>query len=155
MTPDDLVSGLGTLLGLPELQFDDQGGMGLDLPNGLELGLRRSGDGTEILVFAVLRVVDDPELEAPGLLRANLLGERTAGACLSIGEDADGRDCLVLWRSFVVAVIDVQSFADALARFAETASLWREGEQPVADTSDKQERPAILPEIGAAFGLRV
>jgi hypothetical protein len=154
MTLDELVSGLGALLGLNELEFDDQGGLGLYLPNGLEIGLRRSEDGSELLAFAVLRVIDDLDAEAPALLRSSLLGERSGGACLSVGEDAEGRDCLVLWRSFAVALIDVQAFADALGRFAEAALIWRDGDSAVADALTESENPPAIPALGMAFALR-
>jgi hypothetical protein len=154
MTLDELVRGLGELLGLKDLEFDDQGGLGLYLSNGLEIGLRKSGDGTELLVFALLRILEDVDLEAPALLRASLLGERTAGASLSVGEDAEGRDCLVLWRSFAVALLDVQAFADALGRFADAALIWRDGDGAMSDASTESATPREMPALGAAFALR-
>jgi hypothetical protein len=154
MSIEELVSGLGALLGLNELEFDEQGGLGLYLPNGLEIGLRKSDDSTELLVFAVLRVLEDVELDAPALLRASLLGERTAGASLSVGEDAEGRDCLVIWRSFAVTLIDVRTFADALGRFAEAALIWRDGDGSATEVSAEPAVPREIPAMGAAFAIR-
>jgi hypothetical protein len=154
MSVEELVSGLGALLGLNALEFDEQGGLGLYLPNGLEIGLRKSDSGAELLVFSVLRVLEDVDLEAPSLLRASLLGERTAGASLSVGEDAEGRDCLVIWRSFAVTLIDVQAFADALGRFAEAALIWRDGDGAVADAPTESAIPREIPAPGMAFALR-
>lgn len=154
MSIEELVSGLGALLGLNDLELDDQGGLGLYLPNGLEIGLRQSEDRTELLVFAVLRVIDDVDLEAPTLLRGSLLGERTAGASLSIGEDAEGRDCLVIWRSFVLALLDTQAFADALGRFAEAALAWRDDEGAAASASSEATALRGIPALGAAFAIR-
>jgi hypothetical protein len=154
MNLDEHLYELGNLLGIASLEFDEQGGAGLYLPGGLEIGLRREDDEVSLTAFAVIRVLPEPDKHALALLRASLLGEHTAGACLSLGLDSQGRDCLVLWRRLTLTSLDTTGFTAELGRLAEAAHAWRSlplpGDEP--DSSDTASEP--VPPVAAFFAQR-
>jgi hypothetical protein len=154
MNLDEHLRELGNLLDIAGLEFDEQGGAGLYLPDGLEIGLRREDDDVSLTVFAIIRVLADPSRHALALLQASLLGEHTAGACLSIGLDAQGRDCLVLWRRVIVAALDVAALAAELARFADVARAWREQPLPGDEVEAVSLSTETVPSVSAFFSQR-
>lgn len=139
MDGSDLIRGLGDLLGIEGLDLDPQGGLGLDLPQDLSLGLRIDPAAPEsLLVFTVLEPVGALTTDAArALLERSLLGDQTGGACLSLGKDPEGRDCLVLWRVFPVDLLDPSTLARELDRFARAALSLRQERAPSGDVSAK------------------
>lgn len=154
MNLDEHLHELGNLLGIASLEFDEQGGAGLFLPNGLEIGLRREDDDAALTIFSIIRVVVEPARHAMALLQASLLGEHTAGACLSLGLDAQGRDCLVLWRRLSLATLDTVTLAAEMGRFAEAALAWREQALPGDEAATARPSPEPVPPVSAFFSQR-
>jgi len=154
MNLDEHLYALGNLLGIASLEFDEQGGAGLYLPGGLEIGLRREDDEVSLTAFAVIRVLPEPDKHALALLRASLLGEHTAGACLSLGLDSQGRDCLVLWRRLTLSTLDTGGLMSDLGRLVEAALAWRAlpllGDPPAS--SDGPDEP--VPPVATFFAHR-
>lgn len=153
MKNDDLIRALGEQLGIANLALDERGGLGLYLPGGLEIGLRASSEGRSLTAYSILRLLPDADRHAGALLRASLMGEHTGGACLSIGLDAQGRDCLVLWRRLGPGLSDVSELADELARFVKAAQSWRT--EPLPGDAESTPVPTeSAPTTAAMFTLR-
>lgn len=122
----NLVSELGTLLGLPGAVLDDEGYCGLLFDGRTQVGLQYHQLSRELVVFSTLGTVGSEVREEAyrTMLRANRFWVGTGGATLSL-EDGDP-PVAVLARSLTCEGKNAAGLADDIARFVATADDWAE-----------------------------
>ena len=143
----NMVSELGTLLGLPGAALDDEGYCGLLFDGRTQVGLQYHPSSRELVVFSALGTVGFEVREEAyvTMLRANRFWVGTGGATLSL-EDGEP-PVAVLAQSLVCEGKDGAGLADDIARFVAMAEQWAE----YLSGAGSATTPAAEP---PAFGLR-
>ncbi|NDC10561.1 MAG: CesT family type III secretion system chaperone [Oxalobacteraceae bacterium] len=119
MTIDDILSQLGSRMGLPDLRLDEGRACQLIFDG------RVAVDIELVFLHSTVGIVrpEGREVVFQHLLEANLFGRGTGGAVLSV----DGqRYEILLHRSLQTRQIDFSDFVDALEQFIQYASHWME-----------------------------
>jgi hypothetical protein len=126
MTIDDILSQLGSRMGLPDLRLDEGRACQLIFDGRVAVDIEAPPDeGGLVFLHSTVGIVRPEGHEAlfQQLLEANLFGRGTGGAVLSV----DGQRCeILLHRSLQIRQIDFSDFADALEQFIQYASHWME-----------------------------
>lgn len=140
MEAQDLLTNLGTVIGLPDLKFDAQGCARLVFDQSTPVDLEHDPQSGCIQVYSVLGPTppgDDLPLYRK-LLEANLFGTETHGATLAI--DAVRREIL-LCRRVDLSNATVDSFNLALESFVATTEHWKQ-QLDRGEVSDAASPPA-------------
>jgi hypothetical protein len=120
---NDLLSQLGTSLGLPNLAPDAQGYCCLQI-GGITLSIQYEATRQDLVIFSRLCQIDDSAAADayPLLLAANLLWLETQGATLAL----DPHDASVFLQiREKIEPLDFPSFLSMLKNFVEVGETWQ------------------------------
>lgn len=143
LAAQELLSALGTHIGLTDLAFNEENICRLVFDNAIVVDLEYLPDADTLQVYSV--VSNDPGesvLTLRKLLSANLFGQGTGGAVLSLDED---RGEVLLSRSFEVATIHSRAFIEQLDAFATHVEAWT---SELVDASEEDAPPALRQDPG-------
>lgn len=135
---DTVAEGLGEELGLSRLKFDEQRKARLVSGSGLIIDLTGDASGGTLHAEAVLgEDPRDPQVYRD-LLSANLFGQGTGGAALSV---ADERGEILLERTFELSSIELPELAAQLESFASFAEEWLQELNGSSSDEDDADEP--------------
>ena len=140
-----LLEGLGRSVGLPELQPDENGSCTLMFDE-VVVTFQQDAPGRQVTLHTQIGILpaDAPAARLETLLAANLFWIQTAGATLAL---LPANRALVLAQRFELERVEQVHFEEALARFLDTADLWR-------DALLKPEAPSATENVRAmTFGM--
>jgi len=120
-----LLSGFGASLGLPELSLDDSGHCALVFDE-VAVNIDFIGETQDLLVYSLLGILDnaqrgDPTLLLP-LLQANYFSIGTAGGQIGIDNESGA---VSMSRAYPLRLLDLPALSASLQAFVSAAEYWK------------------------------
>lgn len=139
MNAVNLLSELGTLMGISDLQFDAQGCARLVFDGAVTLNLEHEAGSSRLQIYSVIGKVplENREHVFQILLEGNLFGAETGGAVLAV--DPLERE-IVLFRTLEGEGITGAAFAEVVGSFVDAVEDWT-GRLATSGTTAPQSRP--------------
>ncbi len=130
-TVSDLLTRLGTQLGLGSLQLDEEGALGLNIDGRITLGIQYDPNRERVLIYADLGALPAGPLQTTLLtrmLQVSLFGRLTAGGALGLAPDLDPEKPLriVLWKPMDIAALDLPALEQGLRQFVDAVDDWQD-----------------------------
>lgn len=125
MDANQLLNGLGLIMSLPNLRFDEHGCARLMFDGATAIDLEVDNDTGSLQLYSVLSPVPPEGREAMfrSLLEGNLFGAQTHGATLAI--DALFNEIL-LCRTIDLKQVSGAEFFALMERFVDSVETWKE-----------------------------
>ncbi len=125
MSAQEILQALRTLLGLPDLTFNEDGVCCIYIPGELEIQIEWDPDSRKLIALGSIGPLgDDPDGSlARSLLAANFLFSGTRGESLSLEPDTRK---VFLCAAFSVANESAAPLIDWFEGFVDTAQHWRQ-----------------------------
>ena len=123
MNINELIKELGVALGLPDLQLNPEGCARLVFDGTTAINLEVDAERGCLQLYSLLGSVPREGRDALlySMLKANLFGNKTAGAALSIDSL---REEAILCRSFELEYLSMPQLKDMLEKFVQVTELW-------------------------------